>query len=109
MTAALGNTHWRDNLAWLHDSFIITGSVSGAGAVAAGSGFSASRASAGRYTVTFSVAFAAAPVFVAEVIATTGNEDLTITSPGTGSVQVNVNNGGTPTDAAFWFAAIAVH
>jgi hypothetical protein len=44
---------------------VLRGAVSAAGGVSAGSGFSASRSAVGTYSVTFTTAFAAAPIVVA--------------------------------------------
>jgi hypothetical protein len=59
LTAADMNTYVRDNTKWL---LAITGSVHSGGTVLQGSGFSSVKNSTGVYTVTFSVAFAAAPM-----------------------------------------------
>lgn len=81
----------------------ITGEVSGAGAIIAGSGFTVSRTGVGRYVITFSPAFSAAPCVVATAIATSGNETLTLNQPTPTQVQVNINSGGAPEDTAFEF------
>ena len=85
---------------------MITGVVSSTGAVQAGSGFTASRQSTGRYTVNFNTPFPAAPTVILAVGAVTGNEDITLNLPGAGVFQVNINEGGLVVDRTFCFIAV---
>lgn len=86
----------------------ITGSVTGAGAVTAGTGFTVNRTGAGRYVITFTLAFTAAPVVVVSVVAATGNETLTVNASTTTAFQVNTNDAGAAVDRAFYFIAAEV-
>lgn len=83
----------------------VTGKVSGAGAIVAGTGYSVVRSSAGTYVVTFTATLSAIPVVVANCQSST-----LITTPDTitaSSFQVFVStSGGTGTDSAFDFIAI---
>lgn len=91
---------------------IVAGRVSSAGAVLAGSGFTATRNSTGDYTVTFSTAFSSSPICVAT--AGIGTSDTYVKhsnfDPTTGSFRVNTMDGsaGTVIDSKFDFIAIEV-
>lgn len=84
---------------------MITGQVSSAGAVTAGTGFTVSRTSAGRYTVTFSTAFAAAPTVVLTLSAGADLIANTSTVTAASFLVVIDTPAGTPTDQAFHFLA----
>lgn len=88
---------------------VITGEVTGAGAVQAGSGFTVNRTGVGRYIITFTTPFAAAPSVVATIIAATGTEIITMNQPNPNSVQINVDTPAAATiDASFCFIAFAM-
>lgn len=65
VTAAIMNTHVRDNLSFLKNNQVIAGVLTSSGTVSTGAGFSSSRTSAGVYVVTFTTAFASVPAVVA--------------------------------------------
>lgn len=62
VTAAIMNTHVRDNLSAIGRP--TKGGVTSVGAVEFGSGFTAAKTATGRYTVTFSTAYSARPSVV---------------------------------------------
>lgn len=84
----------------------VTGSVSSAGAVTAGEGFSSVKDTTGRYTVTFDEPFLVAPtvLFAWADTATGGGAQITAKSTSAFSV-VLYNTGGTVIDNAFEFIA----
>lgn len=65
-----GNYYVRVNGAWVSYPRIVRGTVTSAGAVGSGSGFTATKNATGDYTVTFTTAFAVAPVVEATAGAT---------------------------------------
>lgn len=87
----------------------LTGYVSGAGAIIAGSGFTVVRTAAGRYTITFVPALAAVPVVVLSVtVGLSANEDIVALNPGPtiNGFLVAVNEAGVNVDRGFSFLAI---
>ena len=74
----------------------ITGQVSAAGGIVAGSGFSIVKGGAGIYTVNFTTAFAAVPTVLAVIAEamTTNALVVTVNSVGTGSFGVTTATGG---------------
>jgi hypothetical protein len=86
---------------------VIRGGVTSAGAVARGSGFSASLGGSSTYTVTFTVAFAAVPAVVAIAEGTAFH--LAISSISASSVVItSKDNSGVSQNSAFGFIAYAI-
>lgn len=86
----------------------ITGRISAAGAIVAGSGFTAARNALGQYTVTFTVPFAAAPTVLVAGTGTTFTSQSWLVNPSTTQVVVYGQTGGIgPVDQAFNFLAVA--
>lgn len=86
---------------------IIRGSVTSGGSITTGEGFTVSHPGTGSYTITFSTAFAAAPV----VLVTQGNPTgfAQPASPTTTTVDINTYNAATSlTNSPFTFIAIGV-
>lgn len=104
LTAALLNTHLRDNLNFLKSRpDVIRGSISAAGGVVYGNGFTVARTSQGRYRITFTAVTFTAPVVLLTVIATTGNETITMNTPTGSYVDVNINENSGVVDRNFHF------
>jgi hypothetical protein len=111
-TAANLNTHLRDNLNFLYQSYL-TGIIPASGTTpTAGTGFTYTHTNGtGIYVVTFSVAFAAAPVVVGnELITGFGGaaHDISFPSVGTAGFTANTDVGGSATDTAWNFFVYAV-
>ena len=94
---------------------IVRGRVNANGTIARGSGFTVNKFATGRYTITFTTAFAAVPVVVATVESTGGATGATIlhdaatpTTTTTATVSTLISSGGTFSDKAFDFIAMAV-
>lgn len=85
----------------------ITGQITTAGGITAGTGFTCVRNSAGNYTITFTTAFANPPVFLAVVI---NNQpvavDLIAVLAGSANVAFSVASTGVFQDQAFQFLAV---
>lgn len=114
-----GDLHLRDSSGTVTDvgggggAVTIRGHVNADGTVAAGSGFTASKTATGSYTVTFSSAFAAAPVCVASVARTgaaIAGRVIHVLNAATGSVDIRTRSVSPddPIDSEFTFIAIAV-
>lgn len=76
------------------NSHIVTGLISGAGAITAGTGFSVVRNGAGDYTVTFTDAFAATPL-VLVMNTDTGHawiEPIFLSAPAAGSFRISLRD-----------------
>lgn len=90
-------------------STIVSGNVSGAGAIVAGSGFTVNRTAVGRYTITFTAAFPTVPFVTVSPIIIGGGETAllsgaaTITQASISTIQLP---GVTYTDVGFNFHAI---
>ncbi len=108
-TAAILNTHIRDNFNTLGP--VISGYIDSGGNISYGTGFSASRTATGRYTITFSVTYAASPIVIATVVTSgSGTEILTINTPTAADVQVNINTtAGSGIDTSFIFSITPQH
>lgn len=88
---------------------VVAGRVSAGGAVLSGTGFTSTKNSTGKYTVTFTSAFSNEP-FVMATCAGVNNGDMrmvSVSTASTTSVQVWMqNSSGTFSDAAFVFCAV---
>lgn len=85
----------------------VRGKVNADGTIAQGSGFSVSHPGTGRYVITFSTAFATAPVVVASPLSGQIFPRIAVDSSTT-SVEINMlNTGNSLTDVAFHFIAEA--
>jgi hypothetical protein len=104
--AAADTTH-DSRLTALEAVKVIRGGVTSAGAVARGSGFSATRNSVGNFTVTFTAAFAAAPAVVAIAEATNWNVSLSSVSASNFVLTV-IDRNGVSVDTAFGFIAYGI-
>lgn len=86
------------------ETVVVSGIVSSGGSVTAGSGFTATRNSAGDYTVTFNTAFSSTPVVV--MTGTAGFLMGNIAAASASSFEVIFKNtSGTATDSGFHFMA----
>lgn len=95
---------------WVAPLTEIRGRVSGAGAIIQGTGFTVVRNSTGHYTVTFGVAFAAAPNVQVTATNTSGPLLAIVDGAAVGSFRVsmlNVGSGSADTDSQFDFRAVA--
>jgi hypothetical protein len=86
---------------------IITGRVSGAGAIQAGTGFSVVRNSVGNYTVTYSVAWPSVPVLLVQGIANPYITDPYVSTVNAFTLSIFHWSTGNNTDNDFNFLAIA--
>lgn len=88
---------------------LLTGAVSSAGAIVAGTGFTAVRDSAGNYTVTFTTPFAQRPIVVVtpESLALPALELTSVAANSFHVVFWSSNTAGTPLDCGFGFVATA--
>lgn len=89
-------------------SKLITGQISGAGAIVAGSGFTVVKGGAGVYTINFTAAFAAAPDVLVTLGPGAGLAQLTavVASTAPGSCVVNVfTTAGVGSNQPFMFTA----
>lgn len=87
----------------------ITGRVSAAGAILAGSGYSITKGAAGVYTVNFTPVLAAVPIFLATVNTAGGYMISSTAAPTNASVPLSVvSDAGILTDQGFSFLALAV-
>jgi len=91
---------------------VISGRVAGNGSRAAGSGFTSKRSAIGKYQITFSTAFATAPVMVVTCNDKDDDNTVSATTSTTGShiatFDVNPDKNAPPEDASFSFIAIGV-
>lgn len=88
---------------------IITGRVTGAGVIVAGTGFTVNRTGAGSYTITFTTAFAAVPIVLPELVAVSAGRNVQpsgATANGVTIITFDVP-GGPAVDADFQFLAYA--
>lgn len=84
------------------------GSVTSAGAVGSGSGFSASSGGAGLYTVTFDKAFDSAPYVFLQTVISGGVRAPTVATATASGFTVEVrNDAGVLANAPFVFEAVA--
>jgi hypothetical protein len=84
----------------------ITGQVSNAGAVVAGSGFTAASAGTGLYTVTFTAAFAVNPTVIVTAVMDSNQRVANLLNLATTSFDVNTrNDAGSLANGAFHFVA----
>lgn len=87
----------------------ITGSVSAAGAIVLGSGFTVTKGAVGIYTLNFTTAFAAAPILLLTLTSTAGLIAYASPVPNTASAGVIIRDSGfNNVDCAFDFLALAV-
>jgi hypothetical protein len=92
-----------------HALTIVRGEVSAAGAKVTGEGFTCAKNSTGNYTVTFSSAFATAPIMTLSLMSATSALDIGFnggTAPTTTSAGILTTSGGSLSDQAFHFIAI---
>ena len=86
----------------------ITGQVSAAGAVTAGTGWSVNRSATGTYDVTFTSAYSAAPTVVVTLTDITNHLVYAITASSTTGFTVKITSGsGSATNCSFNFVSFA--
>lgn len=94
-----------DTVGWADRASCVRGSVTSAGAVATGSGFTASRSATGIYVVTFTTPFPAAPAVVA-MASTSVARIMTLTELTASAVTIQSwDAAGAAADASFFFIA----
>lgn len=86
---------------------VVKGTISTAGAVLAGTGFTCARSATGTYVITFTTAWAAAPMVFFTAEATTGGSVAALDGPTTTTtIPVKTFASGTRTDYKFHFIAM---